>query len=58
MLPLLTSLPTNLQEEAYDIREDHVRTELSQRFRTNFEQAGVGLDMKASGKPLMPLSRF
>jgi hypothetical protein len=43
--------PTGLQEEAYDIREDHVRTELSQRFRTNFEQAGVGLDMKASGKP-------
>lgn len=39
-----------LQEEAFQAREDPIREALSLRFRTNAEQAGVGLDMKASGE--------
>ena len=31
------------------MREDVIRAALSDRFRTNAEQAGVGLDMKSSG---------
>lgn len=38
-----------MQEEAYAVREDVIRDALSERFRTNAEQAGVGLDMKSSG---------
>ncbi|PSC74762.1 beta and beta-prime subunits of DNA dependent RNA-polymerase [Micractinium conductrix] len=36
------------QEAAFEVREDGIRTALSLRFRTNAEQAGVGLDMKSS----------
>ena len=32
------------------MREDGIRTALSLRFRTNAEQAGVGLDMKSSSE--------
>ena len=39
-----------LQDEAYRVREDVIRAALSERFRTNAEQAGVALDMKSSGK--------
>lgn len=38
------------QEEAYKVREDVIRGELSERFRTDAHQAGVGLDMKSSGE--------
>lgn len=36
------------------MREDPIREALSLRFRTNAEQAGVGLDMKASGERPSP----
>ncbi|KAL4436828.1 hypothetical protein ABPG75_003967 [Micractinium tetrahymenae] len=42
-------------EKAFEAREDPIREALSLRFRTNAEQAGVGLDMKASGA-MHPLS--
>lgn len=40
----------SVQDEAYRVREDVIRAALSDRFRTNAEQAGVALDMKSSGK--------
>lgn len=38
-----------LQDEAYAVRDGPIRSALSERFRTNAEKAGVGLDMKSSG---------
>ncbi|KAI3425875.1 hypothetical protein D9Q98_007848 [Chlorella vulgaris] len=42
-------------DEAYAVRDGPIRSALSERFRTNAEKAGVGLDMKSSGA-MHPLS--